>query len=375
MNGTGETHDHSWVVTMLGPSRVGKTSLLTALQVAANEYFAGTPVRVEPEDEITRRAFADNNRIMISELKARRFSPLLKGDEEERTYGLTVSAGVDTHRLVLRFQDYPGGYLSTAKSSRVTELLADSPTAIIPIDATLLMEAGDDNSLEIMTGLGLVEVEEQVRMWAKTRKQAGDRTRLLLVPVKCESYFNDNGGQYNEADKLFKMVQKYYGSLVEVYRQESGRGPLMYAPVDTIGPIELMDVTWVDSESGVRRMKPEYSVRSDAYGAPLPRKIKGAEPVLAHLVKDVLTVQDEALRLVELEADRELTDIEKQNLRRRSNWFKRFLDDFSGNHTKRKVRLEEARTKLDALNADLVKLTQGVDSLSGNDAGRVRVWP
>ena len=364
----------AWNVTMLGPSRVGKTSLLTALQVAANDYFAGTPVRVEPEDEITRRAFADNNATMLGELTARRFSPQMSGTVTEQDYGLVVSGGVDTHHLTLRFKDYPGGYLSTEKSSRVSELLADSPTVIIPIDATLIMEAGTDHGQAIVKGLCLPEVEEQVRYWAKNRKQNGDPTRLLLVPVKCESYFNDNGGRYDDSAKLFKRVQQHYGRIVKVYQEESDNGPLLYAPVDTIGPINIMDVIWIKDEIGADRMKPEYSVRSDSTGTPLPRQIKGAEPVLAHLIKDVLAVQDEALRILEKEERGELTELEKQDKKRRSNWFKRILDDVSGKHSKRKEGIKDARRRLNSLDQSLRVLADSVDSLSGNDSARVRRW-
>jgi GTPase SAR1 family protein len=363
----------TWNVTMLGPSRVGKTSLLTALQVAANDYFSGTPVRVDPEDEITRRAFSDNNNAMVGELAARRFSPQLGGTKGPQNYGLTVSAGIDSQSLTLRFRDYPGGYLTTEKSAEVAELLADSPTVIIPIDATLIMEAGEEHGPEIVKGLMLAEVEEQVRNWVKTRVQRGDPVRLFLVPVKCETYFSDNYGRRDESDKLYRRVQQHYGRIVKVYREESVDAPVLYAPVDTIGPINLMDVTWVADERSIPRMTPEYRVRSDSDGIPFPRTIKGAEPVLAHLISDVLNTQDRALRILEEEAQGELSHLQEQNKKLRSNWFRRILDDLSGKHLKRAGSLEETRNRLDSMDASLCKLARSVDSLTG-DYGRVRPW-
>lgn len=350
-----------WNVTMLGPSRVGKTSLLTALRAAGNDVFAGTPVSVEPEDEITRRAFNDNDRLMQSELRQGQFKPDLPGDVEAHSYGLVIDSGVDSHALTLRFNDYPGGWLSNDKSDRVKALLADSPTVIIPIDATLVMEAGDRSMRDLLLSLRLEEVLEKVREWAKERTHNGDSTRLMLVPVKCESYFNDNGGRSDKSDVLFMKVQGLYEEIVKQYAKEAGEGAqLLYAPVDTIGPIEYVRSEWKFDDEGIPRLETQYRVRRDANGRPLRRTVFGAEPVLAQLVSDVLMTQEAALR----EAEKSKSE---ENRRRRSNWFKRIIDDWSGRH-------EQRREDLDRLKGHLERLASSSGALPADHSGRVRQW-
>lgn len=366
-----------WNVTMLGPSRVGKTSLLTALRIAGDDYFAGTPVSVEPENEATRAAFNANDNLMKGELASRKFSPdALPGDLEAHQYGLVVDAGVDSHQLILRFLDYPGGWLSNERSSEVKDLLADSPTVIVPIDATLLMEGGDGHSNDVVTGLRLTEVKDKVRFWAKQRAQKGDLTRLILAPVKCESYFKDNGGRRDKADALFGKVQQHYAEIVSAYRDEAGTtADVLYAPVDTIGPIDLMEVEWEKDEDNKRwRMRPTYRVRSDPNGNPKPRQIKGAEPILAHLASDVIATQDEALRQIEAEKRGELSALEKERARRRSNWFKKMVDNVSGRNEKRKARMSEASDQLDLLDKHLRQLSESITPLSTGEWSRVRPW-
>jgi hypothetical protein len=364
----------TWNVAMLGPSRVGKTSLLTALKVAADDYFDGSPVDVRPEDDVTRLAFARNNTLMLSELMAGRFSPDLEGDQEAQQYGLKVTSGVDTHVMSLRFKDFPGGWLATSEESYVRKELMDSPTVMMPIDAALLMEADGQHSAPVLEGLGLAYVEPLVVTWAKERTKSGDPMRLLLVPVKCESYFNDNGGRFDKSDKLFKRVKEVYGRVVDRYLENAPDGELLYAPVDTIGPIELMDVSWVNLGDGRRTMKPEYRVRRDGSGTPLGRKVKGAEPILAHLIRDVLDTQRAALLQLEDEANDAIRGREAEAQRRRSNWFKRILDNLSGHHEERMSAIAQAQADLQSLDESITKLARSADAISAKDAARVRRW-
>ena len=350
-----------WNVTMLGSSRVGKTSLLTALRVAGIDVFSGTAVSIEVEDEATRTAFTANDTLMRSELSRGRFKPDLPGDAEAHTYGLVIDTGVDTHLLTLRFQDYPGGWLSTDKTDRVRDLMADSPTVIIPIDATLVMEAGASHRHQVFEGLRLVEVEDKVRFWAKERRRNGDATRLILVPVKCESYFTDNGGRSDKSEELFTKVRSLYDYIVQTYLKEAGESAqMLYAPVDTIGPIEYVRADWVTDQEGRQRLQTEYRVRMDANGQPRKREIRGAEPILAQLVRDVISTQELAL----VEAKREL---EKAGSKRRSNWFKRTVDNWSGRH-------EERQREMEALKSSLERLASSTGTLPRDQWGRVRQW-
>lgn len=366
-----------WDVVMLGPSRVGKTSLLTALRVAGQSHFEGTQISIEPDDEHTKRAFNDNDNMMRGELGARKFSPdSLPGDEDEHTYGLTVNAGNDQNRIVLRFRDYPGAWLHDSRSERVKELLQNAPAVIVPIDATLLMEAGQDHAQNLAAGLALSEIEENVREWAKRRKGDGDAALLVLSPVKCESYFNDNGGRRSKADALFDKVREHYADVVDAYLKEGpSRAEILYAPVDTIGPIELMDVRWEKADGRLDRMLPIYRVRVDAQGRTARRSVKGAEPVLAYLMRDILLTLDEMLKndLEDLSAG--IKDVDDRTDRARSNWWKRFWDTAVGARDKRIAERKRLTIEHTAANERLRHLAEQASAVSPNsEYARVRPW-
>lgn len=369
-----------WQITMLGPSRVGKTSLVTALQLSAKQFFRGTAISVEAVDKVTRDAFRHNNDQMTGELAARRFSPdSLPGDEEEHEYQLAVDPGVKdiAERQILSFIDYPGGWISDGEhESIVREHLANSPAVIIPIDATLIMSARSVHMGHVATALELDAVADHVRLWAKTRREEGDPTRLVLAPIKCESYFNDNGGRVDQSETLLQRTRALYHDVVSAYRDEAGsKAPVLYAPVDTIGPIEIMDVQWSVDAGGHTRMTPTYRVRTDVHGRPATRSVRGAEPILAHLVRDLVELREQAIRQERSEAEKKVKDLKKEEKKRRSGWWSRMWDNLSGASERRKSQTKAEKKRIEQLDDGLQRLARNVDGATREgDWNRVQEW-
>ena len=374
--------DVSWQITMLGPSRVGKTSLLTALQVGAQNFFKGTAVTVMPVDAFTAAAFRNNNDKMLGELAARRFSPdSLPGGAEEHLYELAVDPGLDDidERQVLSFVDYPGGWISdNVHEDIVRKHLSNSPTVIIPIDATLIMESRPAQLPQVAKMLEITAVTDHVRLWATKRREGeDDPTLLVLAPIKCESYFSDNGGTSDRAEELLARVRDLYYPVSQAYRDESGaNSQILYAPVDTVAPVEIMDVEWVvDEATGESRMVPTYKVRSDSKGHIPVRSIRGAEPILSYLVRDLLAQRDRFMKEERASAELETKRLERERMANRSNWWGRLFDSWSGRQARRAQRTEEQLAKIDKLDAGLRQLASNVDRATRNaEWNRVREW-
>jgi len=366
----------SWDITMLGPTRVGKTSLIAALYTAGQEFFAGKPISVTA-DALTKARLHANDREMRGELALGRFSPgALKGSTESETNTLRVTTpGASTYELDLIFHDLPGGWLlDPQRVAEYQKALAVSPCVIIPIDATVLMEVDSAHVPYILELLRVSEVADAVREWAKIRKMNGNSTRLILAPVKCESYFDDNGGETDRSAELFGQVKWLYGDIVQTYLDEIGDAEhaVLYAPVDTIGPIyftkadwgEEVDGKWENQPDGTQ-MRANFAVRINPDGTPAKRHIKGAEPILAALVGDAVAAAREELHQ-QIAYDRDQKQaIENEKLHRERNPLMHLLYIITGHKRLDSKKLAELSDQMNALRSDVSGIRDLRESLTG----------
>jgi hypothetical protein len=80
--------------------------------------------------------------------------------------------------------------------------------------------------------------------------------------VKCESYFNDNGGLKNRSAELSKRFHEAYAAVIKAVRDEAPSAAVLYAPVDTIGCVELIDVEWpTDPAANEMTFSAAYRIR------------------------------------------------------------------------------------------------------------------
>jgi GTPase SAR1 family protein len=376
-----------WEITMLGPTRVGKTSLIAALYQAGHDFFAGKPITVTA-DAITKNRILANDREMRGELALGRFSPgSLKGNSDSEINTLRISAPEDSsYELDLKIHDLPGGWIYDGTPEHEAEYQAaldDSQCVIIPIDATVLMHIDTEHMKYILELLRVDEVALFVRKWAKARRLRGEPARLILAPVKCESYFDDNGGDSDRAAELFGQVQWLYGDIVKTFRDEMGYQGLavLYAPVDTIGPIYVDKVQWGEENAGEwetrddgSQMRAIFEVRKDSDGNPAKRTIKGAEPILATLVSDATSAAERDLeQRLEYERNRQ-QGIEAQKQEKEANPILHFIYWLTKGKQHDIERLAALEENMRDLRGDLKAIQTGRESLSGEYA-RVRDWP
>lgn len=251
----------SFKAAVVGPSRVGKTTLLTAILAETERLLAGSPVAITPDEKTANRVRA-NRRQLRGALEAGEFNAAaLKGTQEKSEYTLMLqSAGDDTIDIPFSILDFPGGWLDPAireSSSRAATDWArceahirESVMLLVPIDSAVLMEAVTPQQRRAVPDLlAFEDVEAVARKWAMTRNMEEYRDEpavLVLAPIKCEKYFGDNGGHGRDADRLKQKVREKYGTLLEIVAAEAQDRDVrvLYAPIDTYGCVELMEAHW-----------------------------------------------------------------------------------------------------------------------------------
>lgn len=297
-------------VTMMGPARVGKTTLLTAILENARALLAGTSVTMLPADPRTEERLRKNDIELTSDLLAGEFrSGSLSGTQEVNLYRMLISPGVEGEGLRMDFLDFPGKLLipseqkvSADEWQEIELMLSVSTAMLIPIDTVVLMEPRSaDEKRAVPQILGLVDVRNLAQDWAKHRNRNRDQPGTLIVsPVKCESYFTDNGGRGRDrSGDLFKRVQDVYGSVIDTVRSEAPHVQIIYAPVDSIGCVELVDPRWKAMSYGLDP-DPEFLVRP-----PGRRRVLGADDVLVPLVRQVVAAGRESAEEISRRAEDE----------------------------------------------------------------------
>ena len=287
-------------IALIGPSRVGKTSIIAALLDEARAALAQSYVSIDPfVDEYYISPTRERIESTISEIEAgldfSTFKPTPRGTEEPFIFDLvmTIATGKKEAQLRLAILDYPGGWLKDPLKNpeqwkNCQQWIKESSVIIVPIDANLIMEADNmDRAKASRELLQVSRVEKLVRGWSKERKFKGKSGLLLFVPVKCETYFNDNGGNNDKSEVLYQRICKYYHKVIEATEQEMSNYTIEYHPVDTIGCIELANANWREKDEGELTLECQYLVRNGNNFA-ATRKPLGAIGLLNSICKQMV---------------------------------------------------------------------------------------
>lgn len=320
-------------VGIVGPSRVGKTSLLTSILADSERVLAGHAARIQAGNEETTNLLAAQRREMESSIQRRQFDPGgLSGNTEANRFALELAVG--NFGVGLDFLDYPGGWLQANGASQggwedCREFLMDSSVVLVPIDSAVLMEAYlNEHQGQIPRLLCTTEVESLLREWSKALLHGSSRPGLVLfVPLKCESYFDDNHGHQDKSGELLNAVNKHYGKALKAIEQEdrdTSRIRVLYAPVDTYGCVDVCHPRWSRNDSGELSFFAKYRVRSGGTMQPY-----GAENLLyavcSHLLGIAAAAQEEDTAKVQGALHENL-----EKLRNTSGWLLKFITQITG---------------------------------------------
>ncbi|MDR2757456.1 MAG: 50S ribosome-binding GTPase [Planctomycetaceae bacterium] len=228
-------------ITMVGPSRVGKTSLLAAmykeLERELSEFGATFVPDVRTQPAITARRnelqlLGAGTNLDVSKIVS------ISGTQDKREYDFTLSVKLEnsrTEKLEVQFIDMPGGWYQGDQrgDQRADTELAKSNVSIWVVDATALMEQPQEE-----TNIGkyheLINDPETIYN-AYQRALAGRHTDHFIVMclVRAESYVRKN--QQNEMYQ--KLNQSYAPFLRQLKQQTPSLGTVEACYVETVGSV------------------------------------------------------------------------------------------------------------------------------------------
>ncbi len=286
-------------VLMIGPSGVGKTSLAAAAIAAGIRHLEDARGRGKTSLSL---ALPQAGRARIDAVMAglaRGVVPEVAPTVEHDAWQLSLSGASGGLRRLLgakplavpvTVHDYPGALAGDLPRlvSEVTPL-AQVDAVVVPVDAALLMEAKTPAQETAALALHQMQlVEELILEWEKCRARSGGGL-LVLAPVKCESYFADNGGPGSPemARRLADAVcNRYLGSVLDIIMAFTKDIGCLYLPVDTAGAV-LNGCQW-EAEGERRSFAPAWRRLPGSF-APL-----GGEVVMLAVLQFILRalVQD-----------------------------------------------------------------------------------
>jgi hypothetical protein len=224
-------------VSMLGPSGVGKSSMLATMYEQLDNVIVQTDLQVSPDDPADaqlldskvlalRRLFATDDLIPDA-------SAGLKGDTDWRSYTFAIGRRGRRPTLRMEFFDYPGGWIeddaSTEQRDFVQKLLRDSDAILIPIDAPALMEKEGRWHYERNRPDFIFHLIQEAYVDLQLPRL------VILAPIRCELYLQH---PKHEAIML-ERVQWGYDKLLR--HLSFGNFPNLIAvvvtPIQTLGEI------------------------------------------------------------------------------------------------------------------------------------------
>lgn len=222
---------------VLGPKRIGKTTLLTGIYNSLKEITAFREKQYsiivdnktnsmlnENADKLKKMANESTFRLRTDlgfEATGEKFSYLFDFSHENSKNGQPF--------LQTKFYDYPGGWLNSEDEKdqmAVNTLCADCQVSMIIIDAPSLMEKDG------VFHQRLNKPDMICELFARNYKGLQEPRLVLLVPVRCESYID-------RLEDLQNRILKEYSKLIKYFKSESLRNfvNLAIIPVCTLGNV------------------------------------------------------------------------------------------------------------------------------------------
>ncbi|PAX60524.1 hypothetical protein [Brunnivagina elsteri] len=227
---------HELKITMLGPSGVGKTTLLTAMYEQFESNIGKTNLQLTPDEESS--AILQEKLIELKTLMDTfEATGGIQGTEGEpdALRSFIFGLGKKGHKpsLQLNFQDYPGGYhaakTSPERKKFVSKLLKECVAVLIAVDAPALMEQKGKWH-------DMINRPTQITNLFRNAYQELDSPKLVIfAPVKCEKYLQNEAS----AKELLLRLKDGYANLIDLLNSESLQSKIatVVTPIQTVGSV------------------------------------------------------------------------------------------------------------------------------------------
>jgi Double-GTPase 2 len=231
-------------IIMVGPSGVGKTSLLAAMYSQIKKevtkegfsFFADSPTTNELNEKLEKlKDLATGDTILVD------MNLGTEPSQNKSEFKFTLSKeGIPD--IVLKFIDLPGGwYLGMGDYEEADRLMAQSELIIVAVDACSLLECeGKYNNKINKPDTICAAIERNVAAWEKGAKGATSAPpSIIFVLVKAEKYLHNN-----RKKELLDKAKECYAELIEPLKVKNYS--IAMCCVETIGGVELNSI--IDKE-------------------------------------------------------------------------------------------------------------------------------
>lgn len=392
-------------IGMIGPRGAGKTSLLLAIFDEVSKRVQNNGFKFLTTNEGTNQAMNRCKSTFRSSIDVANNSkdsmfvvPHLSNTESTTNYDFTLIIPTNKDgdddgesesvgkNVQFSIKDYPGNLLGTKEfEEQIIPFLNQSVTLLVPISSDIAMtwqetrgkrDEMEKNSLAHMK-LQVDNVVSNIVQWIRYKVENNLHAQLMFAPIKCEKYFNDNGGTQDKSKELRNTVTELYleeleAQLKEIYTIQKGDKQSIdkkaiekinelinckIFSVDTYGIVELNSVVLkYDQEQKPYELESLFNKRPRMGNA---LKIKNAYELLIDIVGfQVNNVKND---LTQLANDKEIDLSDYMNGTR--SWSDYFRDVLFGMPFPDWSPREQKKKALEVLRKAIEPLSKAVDNL------------